>query len=293
MPQHVDVPRSAVQVRVDVQARPVSLSCQRGVAGTRVRPPIVRGEEEHAGVVVEGVLGGVPVVVVPVDDQDPLEPVDLLRVPRRDGRVAVEAEALFPTGVVGMVAGGPGGAEGVLHGTGRHGVHGSERTRDDELGHRPRHFDAADRRHVLRRVMTPDVRHGIREKRQRHRLLIQPALAEDLHHPDQAEGALGMRLTPPRGENVFEVAGVIDQTGSAGRLVSGGPRRCETLERADPQESPRRAGDEVPTRPHVLSHRRSCAAHPLSPSIAAFACRSPPLPCTDSHGSPAPPCARG
>ena len=45
-------------------------------------------------------------VVVPVDDDDPLVPVDLLRIPGRDRRVGVVAETLFGPGVVRVVPGG-------------------------------------------------------------------------------------------------------------------------------------------------------------------------------------------
>ncbi len=69
VPKHVHVARSTVQVRVDVEARPLALSHERRIAGSRIRLPVVRAEEEHARVVIERVLGAVPVMIVPVDDE--------------------------------------------------------------------------------------------------------------------------------------------------------------------------------------------------------------------------------
>ena len=64
---------------------------------------------EHVGVVPEDVLGAVPVVHVPVDDEDPLAEGRARR--RGDGHVVDEAEAHGPVGG-GVMAGRPDGDEG-------------------------------------------------------------------------------------------------------------------------------------------------------------------------------------
>ena len=53
----------------------------------------MQGDEEHRGVVAEDRLGAVPVVDVEVDDRDTGEAELGLRVARRDGDVAEDAEA--------------------------------------------------------------------------------------------------------------------------------------------------------------------------------------------------------
>ena len=163
MAEHVRVPRSAVEVHVDVESGAVALATQRRVAGARVRVPVVRREEEHARITVERVLGRVPVVVVPVDDHDLLESVLTLGVSGRDRRVAIEAEALLAAGVVGVVPRGADGAEGVADLAPDDGVDGPQGTRDRELRDLTGHRDPADRLDVVARVMRPNERQGVGE----------------------------------------------------------------------------------------------------------------------------------
>ncbi len=54
---------------------------------------LVDGDEQHAPIGVEDVVGPVAVVDVPVEDQDALGPVSVARPPRRHGDVVEEAEA--------------------------------------------------------------------------------------------------------------------------------------------------------------------------------------------------------
>ena len=65
--------------------------------GGRARPgvvrPLVKARIKDRGVVLEEVLGAVPVVDVKVDDRDPLESVDLLEVARGDRCVVDETKA--------------------------------------------------------------------------------------------------------------------------------------------------------------------------------------------------------
>ncbi len=72
----------------------------------REEPVLVQGDRQHAGVVVEGVLGAVAVVDVPVDDRDPLEAVDGAHVLDRDRDVGEDAEAAAFV-ALGVVAGRP------------------------------------------------------------------------------------------------------------------------------------------------------------------------------------------
>jgi hypothetical protein len=46
-----------------------------------------------------------------------------------------------------------------------------------------------------------------------------------------------MWLAPPLGEDVVQVAGVVDQTGAGGDLLPQSLDRSETLDRTNPQES--------------------------------------------------------
>ena len=147
-----------------------------------------------------------------------------------------------------MMAGRPSGAERVLHPAAGHGVHGPEGTRDDQLGYGARHVDATDRLYMFGSVMASDVRHRVTEERQRDHLLVEPSLCEDLHHADQAKGAFRMWHAPPLGENVVQVAGVVNQAGAGRGLQSQSLDRSETLDRTNPQEPPRGAGDEFPSR---------------------------------------------
>src|SRR6185312_1806497 len=66
----------------------------------------MQGDRQDARVVVEGVLGAVAVVDVPVDDRDPLEAVDGAHVLDRDRDVGEDAEAA-PFVALGVVAGRP------------------------------------------------------------------------------------------------------------------------------------------------------------------------------------------
>ena len=116
----------------------------------------MRREEEHGGIRVEGVLGGIPVVVVPVDDDDPLVPVDFLRIPGRDRGVGVVAETLFGPGVVRVVPRRADGAERVPYRAFGHRVHGGEGSGYRELGHLGRDAQLADRVHVLAGVVRAD-----------------------------------------------------------------------------------------------------------------------------------------
>ena len=161
--EHVRVPRSAVEVHVDVESGAVALATQRRVAGAWVRVPVVRREEEHARITVERVLGRVPVVVVPVDDEYTLEAMNPLGITGRDGSVAVEAEALLLTGVVRVVAGRAAGAEGVLHLSTGNRVHHPQGTRNRELRDLTGHRDPADRLDVVARVMRANERQGVGE----------------------------------------------------------------------------------------------------------------------------------
>ncbi len=71
----------------------------------------MRGDEENRGVTVEDVLRAVAVVHVKVEDENPLQPVDPLRMPRCDGDAAEDAEA-HGAGGYGVVARGAANREG-------------------------------------------------------------------------------------------------------------------------------------------------------------------------------------
>ena len=112
-------------------------------------------------------------MVVPVDDQDLLEAVLALCVLRRDGRVAVEAEALFFPGVVGVVSRRPDRAEGVTHLAPSHRIDGAQRAGRGERRDGAGHLDLLDRVHVLAGVMGTNERHRVRELRNDRHLVIE------------------------------------------------------------------------------------------------------------------------
>ena len=194
-------------------------------------------------------------VVVPVDDEHPPEAVDPLGIARRDRGIAVEAETLPDARVVRVVPGRPAGAEGVLDLSASHRVHRPEGARNGELGNRTRHLDAANRLHVLGRVMGSNGGQGILRQREWNQLLVETSLGEHLHHPNQTKGSLGMHLTPAKGEHVIQIAGVVDQPGACGRLperwsliedgvLSEGGTPPEGGDRSEAQQPLRSAGNE-------------------------------------------------
>ena len=178
---------------MDVQVRPAAAprTAEGGVSGARVVVPVVRREEEDGRILVEGVLGGVAVVIVPVHDQHLPVSAIILCVAGGDRGVREEAKALLRAGVVRVVSRRPDRAEGVSEPSRGNFPHGGERSGDGEFGDLAGGRDAPDAVHVLRRVVAHDRGQGIRPVLDRDQHRKEPGRGErlaDLHQPGRRLG---------------------------------------------------------------------------------------------------------
>ena len=99
LPEHRQVLGVAAARRQrHVHRVPLSLAAAHLVRGpgSGIVGVLVRGQEEHRGIVVEGVLRAVAVVHVPVHDRHPARAVGLLEVPGADGHRVEQAEPHAP-----------------------------------------------------------------------------------------------------------------------------------------------------------------------------------------------------
>ena len=178
---------------MDVQVRPAAVprAVQARVSGARVVVPVVRREEEDGRVLVEGVLGGVAVVVVPVHDQHLAVSALTLCVAGGDRGVREEAKALLGAGVVRVVSRRPDGAKGVLEPPRGNFPHSGERSGDGEFGDLAGGGDAPDAVHVFGGVVAQDRGQGIRPVLDRDQHREEPGGGErlaDLHEPGRRLG---------------------------------------------------------------------------------------------------------
>ena len=227
------------------------------------------GEEEHGRIIVEGVLRRIPVVVVPVDDEHPLEPMHLLRVPRGHAGVAVVAEPFLGARVVRVVTRRPDRAEGVPYLPRDDRIDRGERPRNGEFRDRARDLDVTDRRDVLRRVERLDVRHRLGGRRERNRGLVQPSRDEFLPNAHEAVGNL--RRAPAVGpdQDVVQVARIGEEAGprrgNGGRAAQAVVRRPRVRglpagpgggrQQAEPRDAQSGLFDELPSRAGEISRR--------------------------------------
>src|SRR5204862_203797 len=73
-----------------------SFACLRGRTAAWIGTVMMRAEIKNGTVVIEGVLGAVTVVVIPIDDQHATDAMLRLQIPGCDGDVIEDAEASLP-----------------------------------------------------------------------------------------------------------------------------------------------------------------------------------------------------
>jgi len=107
------VTRSADDRRIQRRSHPFSVP----LFLTRTCPRIVRvlvdAEVKDGGVILQDVLRSIPVVNVPIKNQNTLDTVRFLRIPRCNDNIVEQAET-HRTAVLGVVTGGADGTEGAI-----------------------------------------------------------------------------------------------------------------------------------------------------------------------------------